>query len=51
MPNGSKLALALFVQTLEGQDVIVDTQIPSDFFTAMGARMISYDEYRRYLRP
>lgn len=51
MPNGSKLALALFLQSLEGQDVIVDTQVPSDFFMAMGARMISYDEYRRYLRP
>jgi Leu/Phe-tRNA-protein transferase len=45
------LALALFLQSLEGQDVIVDTQVPSDFLMAMGARMISYDEYRRYLRP
>lgn len=51
MSNGSKMALSLFLQSLEGQDCIFDTQVPSDYLTAMGARMISFDEYRRYLRP
>ena len=51
MPDGSKMALALLIQTLEGQDVIIDTQVPSPYLRAMGARMISYDEYRQYLLP
>ena len=51
MPNGSKMALALLVQRPEYQDCIFDTQVPSAFLTAMGARPISYDEYRQYLRP
>ena len=51
MPNGSKMALSLFVKTPEEQNSIFDMQVPSDYLTAMGAKTISYDEYRQYLLP
>lgn len=51
MPNGSKMALILLAKTLEEQNAVIDTQVPSDYLTAMGAKAISYDEYRQYLLP